>query len=527
MPTAEQGILPGDEFAAMFADKKLAGPAASVGRDAGQGPFKRMVLRGARVLDGTGAPAWGPADIVIEDGRITNIGLSGNCRIPDAFDSAVNASDIEINCSGKFVTPGFVDCHAHIAAPFHARNGPMPKADYIYKLWLAHGVTTVRETGCFNGLGWTLDQKARAAASGIDAPAILAYAAFPATIDYVNSIHTPDEARSWLTAVKERGADGVKFFGAPPAIMKAALEACTELGLRSCCHHAQLAVGRMNALRTAGWGLTSTEHSYGIPETLFEEQTLYDYQSDHNHSDEYLRFAAAGRTFMQGAKPGSDKWRQVLEAFRAAGHTFVPTFNVYDANRDLMRTRRADWHDRFTDPTLWAYFQPQSSGHGSYWHRWSTANEVEWRETFRLWMQFVNAYKNMGGRIGVGSDSGFMFQTYGFGFVRELELLQEAGFSPLEALRAATLWGAELLGVEDEVGSIEIGKRGDVVIHDVNPLSDFKLLYGTGAMRLDGDTEAVEWRRSISRVIRGGIVYDAGELLAEVQSMVVEAKAVS
>ena len=64
--------------------------------------------------------------------------------------------------------PGLVDCHAHIGAPFHAKNGPMPSADYVYKLWLAHGVTTVRETGCFNGLTWTLEQKeavARAAGS--------------------------------------------------------------------------------------------------------------------------------------------------------------------------------------------------------------------------------------------------------------------------------------------------------------------------------------------------------------------------
>ena len=520
-----QKVAAGDEFATMFADTNLVGPAPSTDRSTGQGPFSRIVLRSAMILDGTGAPAWGPADVMILDGRITSLGKAGKYPAPDGFDPSANPTDFEIDCSGKYLTPGFVDCHAHIAAPFHAKNGPMPKADYVYKLWLAHGVTTVRETGCFNGLGWTLDQKARAASGEIDAPSIQAYAGFPATIDYVNSIHTPAEARTWLEAVKERGADGVKFFGAPPAIMKAALETCAEFGLKSCCHHAQLAVGRMNALRTARWGLTSTEHSYGIPETLFEKQTLYDYQADHNHSDEYLRFAAAGRSFLEAANPGSGKWQEVLAAFLEAGHTFVPTFNVYDANRDLMRTRRADWHERFTDPTLWAYFQPQRGGHGAYWYRWSTTNEVDWREAFRLWMQFVNAYKNMGGRVGVGSDSGFMYQTYGFGFVRELELLQEAGFNPLEVLRAATVSGAELLGIESEVGSIEIGKRGDLVVHDVNPLSDFKVLYGTGAMRLNDHTDSVDWQRSISRVIRNGIVYDAAEMLADVETMVAAAKA--
>ncbi|WP_204314457.1 hypothetical protein, partial [Klebsiella aerogenes] len=51
---------------------------------------------------------------------------------------------LEIDCLGKFLSPGLIDCHAHIGAPFHAKNGPQPSADYVYKLWLAHGVTTIR-----------------------------------------------------------------------------------------------------------------------------------------------------------------------------------------------------------------------------------------------------------------------------------------------------------------------------------------------------------------------------------------------
>ena len=133
-------------------------------RDRGVGPFGRLVLRGATVIDGTGAPPIGPVDIVIERDRISEMRNVGAPR--KAIDPAVRpaAGEHEIDCHGKFVTPGFVDSHAHIGSPFV--SGSVPPADYVYKLWLAHGVTTVREMGCFNGLGWTLDQRERADVGG-------------------------------------------------------------------------------------------------------------------------------------------------------------------------------------------------------------------------------------------------------------------------------------------------------------------------------------------------------------------------
>ena len=257
--------LPGDELVAY---RSKAGQPAIVPasrRDRGIGPFKRLVLRDATVIDGTGAPPIGPTDIVIENNRITllkkvtgNLATAANRPAP---------GDHEIDCRGKWVTPGFIDCHAHAGVAYHAANGWVPPVDYVYKLWLAHGVTTVREMGSMNGLGWMLDQKKRSAENSIAAPRLLAYAYFPAVNDMLKVLHTPDEGRAWLCRLKERGADGVKFFGAPPAIMEAALDECRKLGLRSGCHHAQMSVTRMNALTTARWGLTSAEHYYGLPRT--------------------------------------------------------------------------------------------------------------------------------------------------------------------------------------------------------------------------------------------------------------------
>src|SRR5439155_21105164 len=142
--------------------------------------------------------------------------------------------------------------------------------------------------------------------------------------------------------------------------------------------------------------------------------------------------------------PFSERWNAVMNELIKLDFTLVPTFTIYEASRDQMRARRAEWHDEYTLPSLWEFYRPNRKAHGSYWFYWTTEDEVEWRNDYRLWMTFVNEYKNRGGRVATGSDSGFIYKLYGFDYIRELELLREAGFHPLEVLRAATLKGAEL-----------------------------------------------------------------------------------
>ena len=88
-------------------------------------------------------------------------------------------------------------------------------------------------------------------------------------------------------------------------------------------------------------------------------------------------------------------------------------------------------------PNLWEFYRPNAENHASYFFDWTTQVELNWKENYRLWMTFVNEFKNRGGRVAVGSDSGYTFNLYGFGFVQELELMQEAGFHPLEVIKAA------------------------------------------------------------------------------------------
>src|ERR1700730_12101646 len=138
-------------------------------------------------------------------------------------------------------------------------------------------------------------------------------------------------------------------------------------------------------------------------------------------------------------------------------------------------------------------------------------------------MAFVNEYKNRGGRVTAGSDSGFIFKLYGFDYIRELELLREAGFHPLEVIRAATLKGAEALGMAGQIGSVEPGKLADLVVVEENPLQNLAVLYGTGAIKLNDKNEVVRVG-GVKYTIKDGILYDARKLLADVRRIVKEAK---
>jgi imidazolonepropionase-like amidohydrolase len=412
-------------------------PAPDRGPDEGEGPFARLVVRGAILIDGTGAPARGPVDIVVEGNRITSI--RGSDPSNRSEPAATGEGTRVLDARGAYVLPGFVDLHGHIGGV-----GQGTPAEYVYKLWMGQGITRIRDPGSGNGLEFTLGARARSAANEIVAPRIFSYAGVGLGRD--GQIRTPAEAREWVRWLKERGADGIKLRDTyDPAVAAAIFEEAEAQGLGTAAHLTQLGVARTDALDAARAGLLTLEHWYGLPEALFDDATVQRFPADFNYDDEYDRFAQAGRLWREAAEGGSPRYEAVIEELLELGLVLDPTFTIYEANRDVMRAREAEWHETYTLPSLWRFFQPSRESHGSYWFRWSTADEIAWRENFRIWMDFVNDYKNRGGRVTTGSDAGYIYKIYGFGYIRELELLQEAGFHPLEVIRSATLWGAGTL----------------------------------------------------------------------------------
>jgi imidazolonepropionase-like amidohydrolase len=500
-------------------------PAPDRRADEGEGPFERLILRGVTVIDGTGAPPRGPVDLVIEGNRIAEVKGIGAVKGKIDEDERPENATRELDLAGSFVLPGIIDLHVHTGGVPKA-----PEAEYAYKLWLGHGITTVR--GVPTGpLEWDLAERARSVQNTIVAPRIVSFQRPGSGKEWKDrKILTPADAREWVRYAKKMGVDGLKLGAYPPEIMAALLDEAKQLGMGSTAHLDQMGVADMNALDAARLGLTSMTHFYGLFEAMYENHDVQPWPIDMNYSDEQARFGQVARQWSL-VEPGGERWNALLDELLELGFYLNPTMTIYSAGRDVMAARNADWHATYTLPAMLEFYQPSREDHGSYWYDWTTWEEVAWKNYYRVWMQFLNEYKNRGGRVTVGSDSGFIYQLYGFGTILELELLQEAGFHPLEAIRAATYHGALELaaptGVPIDRGVVRPGLLADLLVVDENPIANLKVLYGTGAVKLDDETGKLERVGGVRYTIKDGIVYDAKQLLRDVAAMVERAKAES
>ncbi len=502
------------------------------GPDEGGGPYDRLIIRGATVIDGTGAPPIGPMDIVIEGNRIVEvIGVGVPQRPIDearrpglTIEGNPGATVREIDATGMYVLPGFVDLHLHTGGVPKA-----PEAEYAYKLWMAHGITTGRGVA-FGPHDWSIREKARSAANEIVAPRMWVYPFTGVGGEGWGDrrIDTPDDARAWVRYVKESGGDGLKLNSFRPEIMEALLDEAAQHGLGSTAHLGQMGVAQMNALDAARLGLGTVTHFYGLFEALYKDHDVQPWPPEMNYNDEQHRFGQVPRQRNLIHERGSPEWNAFLEEMLSYDVTLDPTMTAYQASWDVDDQMYAPWHETYTLPTLWEFYEANREDHGSYYFDWTTWEEVAWRDFLEVWHDLLNDYKNMGGRVTASSDAGYIYNLMGFSTIQEMELLQHAGFHPLEVIRAATLHAAETLfkpiGRPIEFGVVRRGLLADLVIVKENPIQNLKVLYGTGARRLNDETGEVETVGGILYTIKDGIVYDAKRLLADVADMVEEQK---
>ncbi len=172
---------------------------------------------------------------------------------------------------------------------------------------------------------------------------------------------------------------------------------------------------------------------------------------------------------------------------------------------------------KYLSPALADYWRPRLGRHGGFFQDWTSKDEYKWSVMFRRWMDYVNEFKNRGGRVTTGTDAGNSFTLYGFSMVREMELLQQAGFHPLEVIRSATLNSAKTLG-ENQMGWLRPGYVADLVVEG-NPVNNLKILYAHGTPVWDENGNESR-RGGVRYTIIDGHVYDAKQILADVADLV-------
>jgi len=464
------------------------------------------------LLNGRGTPPFGPVDILVEGGRVAKIvnvdPISLNRYKPNRPEG-----DRVIDAKGMYVLPGLVDMHVHINID-DEKCGP-EGAQYAYNLFLAHGVTTVRTCG-FGTDEKLLKHRRLSEENKITAPYLKVLGSWPP------EVHTSEEARDVVRRFKEMGVDGVKIIPRPHVtsdILDAMAEEVREAGLPAgiAIHIAQNS--ELNALDAslAGEDLMSIEHTYGIPQAALPGTQSF--PPDYNYSDEVDRFRWDGLIWHE-ADQNEEEVTQVLDTLIMNGTAWDPTMVVYEAHRDLERARNMPWHSKYTVSHLWKAFSPSPGSHATHFFDWKTSDEIAWKEKYQIWMKYVRYFFENGGTLTAGSDTAFIYQVFGFALIRELELLQEVGIHPIDVVKIATTNAHTVLGDEERAMGVMEGAPADLCIVDGNPLDNFKVMYGTGVDRYAEDGLTVSHGGGVKWVVKGGALFDCGELLRDVEEYV-------
>ena len=508
-------------IAALLLTASVSAHAQSESDDARQGPYDRLIITGAMVIPGHGGPAYGPADIIVEGDTIARIisynGVSGRPESPP-----LPPADRVIDAAGKYVMPGLIDLHTHI------RSDELP-LQYVYDMKLAHGVTTMVNG---SGRGWPAarEQQRLSELNRITAPRMYPIRDWgPARSRDPGHAPPQDEIAPWHDServpelIDEVMADGAHVIRIGSLAWNAELfgavaKAVYAAGGITTAHLPPSDLAAVNAVRAAELGATMIEHHYGYAESAFGSG-LPDLPSGHNYMDEADRFRQAGAVWQQA--PEKVLFGEVVDRLVASGVAMIPTMSAYEVNRDVNRAMGLPWHETFTHPQLIDWYYPDPADHAAHHWNWTSKDEQQWAAAFRRWQRLIREFYDRGGNLSYASDDPYLWSTSGIANVRELQLMQEAGLSALEVIRAATRNSAITLRRPD-LGLIQTGYTADLLIVEANPLENLRFLYAFGA--LDMKDGRIARDGGIRWTVKGGVVFDNRLLVDRVVDMVAEAK---
>ncbi len=424
-----------------------------------------IVLADVTVIDGSGAPPLPRQTLVLRGDRIADLGPVGEVD----FDGDAEVLDL----SGRYVIPGFVDLHVHFPEDRSVHQAMLDRL-------LEYGVTTILNPGARPGAGVALRRRIREGEHRgphmfTAGPIVDLKPTEEGLAGWATEVTTEVEIRQ---AVREQAAAGVDFIKLyhrlPPALVAKAVEEAHQrelpvIGHMTTTTWAEAARAGVDMLVHSGWG------------TNMDEVVNLEDPDSATDTEWYQAYADA---------PNGERFAALVEVLVSTGVVVVPTVSITQAS------------GLGADASLLPLFQVELAPDADVADWWSEG----WRERHPQYgpdseeeaemmatvyvpgaLAILRAYAERGVTLAVGTDVGNSWMTPGVVYHHELGLYQEAGISPLEILTMATRNGAEALGILDEVGTIAVGKRADLVVLREDPSRDIRNTRSLEAIFVAGD----------------------------------------
>lgn len=418
----------------------LALLAALLGTGCNRPPPDGIALIGATVIDGISDRPQPGMVVLISKDRIEAIGTPDEVSIPRRMRT--------LDLAGKFVIPGLIDAHVHVAP-------------WTLDRFLASGVTSVRDM--HGTLDSILALRERANLNTVTGPRIFSAGAMidgnPSIYTDALAVGSANDARRAVDQLAVKGVDYVKVYTRiTPELLRAIADEANTFGLRIAAH-----LGYVDALTAADLGVKSIEHMTGIPEAAMASGAAL----MQAHRSSYF----AGWTAFEKAWAGLDSVAMAHVATRLvdARVTLVPTLVLHEtlSRLDDPALTRAEALAAVPQEEIAAWNVPDMIARA----KWTAADFEAFRLSRPNQDRFVRMFRAAGGRVVAGSDAATPMLVPGESLVRELELLVRVGFTPAQALHAATRDAALLLGA-DSLGALVPGRKADLVILGADPMEN-------------------------------------------------------
>jgi len=435
-----------------------------------------VALTNVRVIDGTGAAPRDNQTIVINNGKIAAVGRAGQVRVP------VGAQVLDL--AGHTVIPGMVGMHNHLF--YTAAGGRRAQLTFSApRLYLASGVTTIRTTGSTSPYA---DINLKEAIDGGTAPGPQIFITAP----YITGgdapgqmalIETPEQARRFVAYWAEEGATWIKAYtDIRRAELQAAIDEAHRRGLKVTGH-----LCSVSFTEAVGLGIDNLEHG------LFTASDFVAGKQPDACPASLMRDAGT-------ADLSSATAQATIRALVEKHVSMTSTLAVYEPFFPGRPTKDQRTLDAMAPEVRDAYLRAR--------HQIDSAGAANPDYPLKLSMlqnamAFEKAFFDAGGLLAAGVDpTGIGGALPGYGDQRNYEMLIEGGFTPAQAVQVVSANGARILGIYDQVGSIEVGKIADLVVLSGDLAADRSVI------------------RNVTIVFKGGIGYDAAKLIESVKGRV-------